>query len=235
MITADKNEKHATIDAPIPRLLFAREPGWHFSLMLALEIVFLFGALPALSAGEADRSLINVLQLVLAATTIALIAESTWLRLVLATSFALTLLARLLPGLLPQITTLAMLFAYNLLVTAAMVRAVFGAGEVNHHRIAGAVFVYLNIALLFALAYAALMDVVPDALSGFPTTTSSHASEMIHFSFITLTAIGDGHLSPHSPFARSLADLETIIGQLFPAILLSRLVGLHISRTRLQN
>ena len=46
-----------------------------------------------------------------------------------------------------------------------------------------------------------------------------------------MTTVGDGKAMPHSPFARSLADLETVIGQLFPAILLSRLVGLHLSRS----
>ncbi|WP_428376635.1 hypothetical protein [Lichenicoccus sp.] len=59
-----------------------------------------------------------------------------------------------------------MVFAYNLLVTAAMARAVFGPGEVNHHRIAGAIFIYLNLGLLFAVAYAGLQLAVPGAFSG---------------------------------------------------------------------
>jgi Ion channel len=125
-----------------------------------------------------------------------------------------------------------MAFAYNLLVTAAMARAVFGPGEVNHHRIAGAVFVYLNVALLFALAYHGLILADPDTLAGLPDGMHSPGGELIHFSFTTLTAIGDGRVTPQSPFARSLADLETVIGHLFPAILLSRLVGLHLSRSR---
>jgi hypothetical protein len=214
------------------RVLFARDPGWQFSLMLALDVVFLFIAVPALSAGEADRSIVTLLQFILAAAAIGLLAKSRWLRVVLATSFGLTLVARFLPGLLPQTITLAMAFAYNLLVTVAMAVAVFGPGDVNHHRIAGAVFIYLNVALLFALAYAGLMLIIPDALSGFPNSGPARASQLIHFSFTTMTAIGDNNVSPHSPFARSLTDLETITGQLFPAILLSRLVGLHLNRAR---
>ena len=93
-------------------------------------------------------------------------------------------------------------------------------------------FIYLNVAWLFALAFAALTLAVPGALSGLSAHTPSHASEMIHFSFTTLTAIGDGRrVTPRSPFARGLADLGTITGQLFPAILLSRLVGLHLAKT----
>jgi hypothetical protein len=217
---------------PLRPALFAREAGWQFSLMLTLDVVFLFGAIPALSAGDADRGLVTLLQLILVGTAIGLIAKSTWLRLGLAMSLGLALLARLQPGLLPQTTILGMVFAYNLLVTAAMARAVFGRGEVNHHRIAGAVFIYLNIALLFALAYRAMMLAAPASLSGLSGGPHSQASGLIHFSFTTLTAIGNNQVIPRSPFACSLADLETVIGHLFPAILLSRLVGLHLSRPR---
>ena len=75
----------------LPRLLFPREPGWQFSLMLALDVAFLFGAAPALSTGQADRGIVTILQFVLAAVAIALIAKSTWFRVGLAASFALTL------------------------------------------------------------------------------------------------------------------------------------------------
>ena len=125
-----------------------------------------------------------------------------------------------------------MAFAYNFLVTIATARAVFGPGEVNHHRIAGAVFVYLNLALLFALAFGILRAIAPDAVLGLPDPSEGQLSEMIHLSVTSLTGLGDPRVGMNSPFARSLMDLETIIGQLFPAILLSRLVGLHLSRTR---
>lgn len=217
---------------PATHRLLAREPDWQFSLMLALEIVFLFVAIPALSAGGVDRSVVTLLQLVLAGTAIALLAKSAPLRLALATSFGLALLSRLLPGLLPHAITLGMAFAYNLLVTAAMARAVFGAGDVNHHRIAGAVFVYLNLALLFAIAYAGLALLAPHAITGLSPRPSAHAAELLHFSVTRLTSIGDGSVTARSPLAASLSDAETVIGQLFPAILLSRLVGLHLSRSR---
>ncbi len=220
-----------SIVAPPLRILFEREPGWEFSLMLVLLVIFLFVALPALSVGQAERDLFTLLQFTLAAVAIALLARSTWLRIALAASFGLTLLARFLPGVMPQTTTLSMALLYNCLVTGAMVRAVFGPGEVNHHRIAGAIFIYLNVVVLFALSYSILMLFVPDAISSLSANMPYRASQIIHFSFTTMTAMGDGNAAPHSPFARSLADLETVIGQLFPAILLSRLVGLHLSRS----
>jgi hypothetical protein len=216
--------------AVLPRLLFEREPGWQFSLMLALEILFLFVAVPALNSGDADRSVVSLLQLVLAGTAIALVAKATWLRLALAISFGLTLLIHFVPDFHSQAATLSMSFVYNFLVTAVMCRAVFGPGEVNHHRIAGAIFIYLNVALLFALAFIGLYQFTSDAFNGFRPGASVHFSEAIHFSFATLTTIGDGTVTPESPFAKSLADMEAMIGHLFPAVLLSRLVGLHLSR-----
>jgi hypothetical protein len=219
-----------TLPETARRLLFQSEPDWHFSAMLGLEVVFVFGALPALAAGAPDRNLAALLQLLLATTVVGLIAQSVWLRAGLGATFGATLLARLVPGLLPRTVTLGLIFAYNLLLTLAVARAVFGAGEVNSHRIAGAVFVYLNTALLFAVVFTIILTGAPDAIAGLPPDQGRNGYEMIHFSLTTITAIGDGSILPYSPLARSLADLETIIGQLFPAILLSRLVGLHVTR-----
>jgi hypothetical protein len=214
----------------LPRLLFEREPGWQFSLMLALEVLFLFVAVPALGGGDVNRDVISLLQLFLAAIAIALVAKSTWLRVALAASFGVIVVTRFVPGLLPRATTLSLGFFYNFLVTAVMCRAVFGPGEVNHHRIAGAIFIYLNIVLLFAVAFTGLYLFTPDAFNGLSAGASLRLSDAVHFSFTTLTAIGDSPVIPASPFARSLADLEAMIGHLFPAVLLSRLVGLHVSR-----
>jgi len=225
----DQQPKESGIK-PALRSLFAREPEWQFSLMLALEAVFMFVAVPALSTGQGDRDLVTVLQLVLAGTVIVLVANSIWVRLMLGGSFAVAILARMLPGVVPQVSTVAMSLIYTALVIAVVARAVFGSGEVNGHRIAGAVFVYLDVGLLFALGYSALSIADPAAFSGVPA--GPRFSQMIHLSITTLTTIGGSQVVPQSPIARSLMDLETIVGQLFPAILLSRLVGLHLSKSQ---
>ena len=123
-----------------------------------------------------------------------------------------------------------MTFLYNLTLIFAVARAVFGSGSVNHHRIAGAVFIYLNVALLFAVAFSFLVMIEPDSLSGLSADRLYDGAALLHLSFTTLTAIGNSPVTAQSAFGHSLSDLETIIGQLFPAILLSRLVGLHLSK-----
>ena len=53
-----------------------------------------------------------------------------------------------------------------------------------------------------------------------------------YFSFVTLTSTGYGDVFPVHPVARSLCNLETILGQLYPATLLARLVSLEIEGRR---
>jgi hypothetical protein len=57
-------------------------------------------------------------------------------------------------------------------------------------------------------------------------------SNLIYFSFVTLTTVGYGDILPIHPVARSLCNLESIIGQLYPATLLARLVSLEIEGRR---
>jgi len=57
----------------------------------------------------------------------------------------------------------------------------------------------------------------------------SVASNFGYFSFVTLTSVGYGDIVPVHPYARSLANVEAIIGQLYPATLLARLVTLEIA------
>jgi hypothetical protein len=49
---------------------------------------------------------------------------------------------------------------------------------------------------------------------------------------VTLTTTGYGDIAPLHPFARSLANIEAIIGQIYPATLLARLVTLELAHER---
>ena len=57
--------------------------------------------------------------------------------------------------------------------------------------------------------------------------------ELLYFSFVTLTTVGYGDITPLLPAARSLAISEALVGQLFPAVLIGRLVSMELlSRSR---
>jgi hypothetical protein len=88
---------------------------------------------------------------------------------------------------------------------------------------------YLAIGWLFAGFYTLLGLLVPDAFSGMTVSDSaSLASDMAYFSFGTLTTAGSGDIAPIHAIGRSLVNIEAMIGQLYPATLLARLVTLEI-------
>jgi hypothetical protein len=100
---------------------------------------------------------------------------------------------------------------------------------VTHHRIQGAVALYLQLALLFAYAYLLLAVHVADAFRPpIVLGRSGDPSTLLHFSFVTLTSTGYGDIVPVYPIARSLADLEAMVGQFYVATLLARLVTLEL-------
>ncbi|MGK9170268.1 potassium channel family protein [Inquilinus limosus] len=109
---------------------------------------------------------------------------------------------------------------------------VFRRSRINLHCILGAVAVYLHLGLIFALLGTLLvLHVGEDAYSFAQALETEHVqllSRMIYFSFTTLTSVGYGDITPVFPLAGSLANLEALCGQLFPAILLARLVSMEL-------
>jgi hypothetical protein len=108
-------------------------------------------------------------------------------------------------------------------------RAVFGPGRVTLHRIIGAVQLYLDVALIFVALFCFVALTVPDAFAGLQVHDNlALVDKLIYFSFMTLTSVGYGDITPLHPFARTLAEIEAIVGQLYPATLLARLVTLEL-------
>jgi hypothetical protein len=138
----------------------------------------------------------------------------------------------------PSERTEALDFAAALILLVALTVvlgvAVFGPGRVTIHRIVGAIAIYLNVAAAFALAYRMIDAFAANAFSSAPASTgSAHTiSQLVYFSFTTLTTTGYGDIVPLNAFARSLASLESVIGQLFPATLLARLITLELEGRR---
>jgi hypothetical protein len=108
---------------------------------------------------------------------------------------------------------------------------------VTLHRVQGAIVLYMNIALFFFILYRLVTLLVADAFTGLPESGAEHGSgaALLYFSFGTLTTATFGDIAPVYPLARNLANLEAMIGQLFPATLLARLVSLELSHRRQSN
>jgi hypothetical protein len=116
------------------------------------------------------------------------------------------------------------------LLGALMGTKVFGAGTVTRERIGGAVGLYMLVGLVWADAYQIISIVVPGSFVGISAHDGSvDRSTWVYFSFATLTTVGYGDITPVARAARSLANLEALIGQLYPAIVLARLVSLQVT------
>ncbi|WOJ88207.1 ion channel [Methylocapsa polymorpha] len=119
------------------------------------------------------------------------------------------------------------------LLIFVIARAVFAPGRVTYHRINGAVLLYLTIGLTFVALFTFVGLLAPNSFSGLSIADSpALASNLIYFSFVTLTSTGYGDIVPVHPMARAFSNLEGIIGQLYPATLLARLVTLELEGRR---
>src|SRR5579862_9809040 len=122
----------------------------------------------------------------------------------------------------------------GLTLSAVVARAVFGPGKVTFHRIVGGILLYLTIGLTFVALFGLVALNVSNAFKGLESVEGNFAiaGNLIYFSFVTLTTIGYGDIVPLHPYARGLANLEAVIGQLYPATLLARLVTLEITSAK---
>jgi hypothetical protein len=122
----------------------------------------------------------------------------------------------------------------GLALGVVVARAVFGPGRITYHRVVGAVLLYLIIGLTFVALYGLVALAAPEVFTNLPTLHGDFAvaGNLIYFSFVTLTTTGYGDIVPLHPYARSLANIEAIIGQIYPATLLARLVTLETAYGR---
>ena len=100
-------------------------------------------------------------------------------------------------------------------------------GKVNYHRVIGAVLLYLNINIdvFFVALYGFAALLVHNAFTSLGPLEDNLtvAGNLIYFSFVTLTSVGYGDIVPLHPVVRGIANVEAIVGQLYPAALLARL------------
>jgi hypothetical protein len=106
--------------------------------------------------------------------------------------------------------------------------------SVSLELILGAINIYLMVGVGFAATYALLELIQPGSFTGLEATlnTPTMVHPFMYFSFVTLTTLGYGDISPLTPVGEMLSYVEAIFGQLYLAILVARLVGLYIAKPR---
>jgi hypothetical protein len=202
------------------RRFWESDPG--LSVFLGLLVLFLFVLPPLVEPEGSGRVLvIDACLSVLLLAGVAAVSTRPAVRSALFVLVVGALVVRWGPFS-PPATAAAALVSVVAMGFVVLVQA-FRAGPVNVHRIQGAVAAYLLLGLAWALAYETVALVATGAFSG---AGPPERGRFIYFSFVTLTTLGYGDVTPVHPVARSLAMAEALTGQLYPAILLGRLVSL---------
>lgn len=127
-------------------------------------------------------------------------------------------------------SSFAAIMTFLLMAIAVTFRNVATDREVSANRIVGAIAVYLLLGVLWAVAYTVADLIWPNSFTAIDAGTGSEwNSKWLYYSFVTMTTLGYGDISPQTPVAQLLAYMQAIFGQLYIAILVAGLVGAYIS------
>ena len=111
---------------------------------------------------------------------------------------------------------------------------IFRAKKVDLDLIAATLCLYLIIGVLWGTIYSFLESLSPSSFSGGVLDSAQSPAELSHafnyFSFITLTTLGYGDITPQTQGAAALCQAEAIIGQFFVAVFVARLVGIEVAQ-----
>lgn len=129
-------------------------------------------------------------------------------------------------GLTTRIFT-ALFFGYG---AASILHLISKKKEVTRETIFAAIVAYLLIALMWAFLYMLLEKLAPGSFSFSEKAIRSETRDFQYFSFVTITTLGYGDVTPLTDKASTLAMLEALIGQIYLVVLVAWLVGMHVSR-----
>jgi hypothetical protein len=140
---------------------------------------------------------------------------------------------RLTPGVFPLIS-LTLSFAFDIWVVVAIFRRVFADVDITSDTIFGALCIYLMNGLSFASVYGLVSDMQAKAFLLDPAVNTHlipDRFDFIYYSFGMMTQLGAPGITAVTDQARSLSITQAILGQLYLAVLISRLVGAYRIRT----
>ncbi len=119
-----------------------------------------------------------------------------------------------------ELYTLLFSMLFFSLLCLFLLSAVLGTGRITRDTIFGAIGIYLTLGITWALSYQFVDTLIPGALQNVHSETA-----YLYFSFVTLTTLGYGDITPLIPVTESMAMFEAVIGQLYIAVLIARLVS----------
>lgn len=208
------------------------------SIFLIIIVVTVFVLPPVVSVGTAGRLLADIFFTLLLISGIASVSERRGAFITMTGASIIALALRwtdtFMASPLLDVLDYSASISTSVLFSVVVLTRVLKNGPVTVHRILGAIVVYLLFGLAWAKAYGLIEYLSPGAFKG-ALTTSGGFSSFTYFSFVTLATLGYGDIVPVHPVARSLAAAEGILGQLYLAILIARLVSQELHFRKIAN
>jgi len=209
-----------------------RRPFSTVQLLIVLALMFLF--FPFVEEVKGGDVIVSVLlSLVLVSAVIAVANRG--LTLVVALLLMVPAIAgrwinHFRPDLVPPPVFLISGLVLVAFVVVNLLSFVFHAPSVNTEVLCASISAYLMLGLMWTMAYWLVDQLTPGGAFSFNTNAgkqSMNGFNAFYFSFITLSTVGYGDITPVSRIARWLAALEAMTGLLYVAVLIARLVALY--------
>jgi hypothetical protein len=124
-------------------------------------------------------------------------------------------------------------FLFDLVIVVTIFRHVFSRKQTDSETIFGALCIYLVVGFSFASVYGLVAALHPNAFYLDPVMNVRSIPDrfdFVYYSFGTITSVGAAGITPVSPQARSFTVVEAILGVLYLAVLIARLMGAYRSR-----
>lgn len=129
-----------------------------------------------------------------------------------------------------RLVTIVLGFAFDLFIVAVIFHRVFVEEEPTKEAVFGALCIYLLVGFSFASLYGMLVAMQPHAFFLDPamnTVGVPDRFDLIYYSFSTITCLGASGIAPMSTQARSVSVIESLVGVLYLAVLISRLLSAY--------
>ena len=215
--------------------LFNQQNNFLYLAGALLILLFVTPFVPTMPPGFAFWALKLVTAGTIIVTYLSLNFGSLWRRFnlsLLAILFASTLVSSLTEWQSPALFDLSITLVFFLAVAlTASSRVLLQGGEVDRNKIIGAIAIYLLLGLIWSTVYLILLEVSPTAFNGMEHLAwEDNFSRSTYFSYVTLTTLGYGDISPAEPLSRVLVYLEAMVGTFYMAIVIASLIGARKSK-----
>jgi hypothetical protein len=116
-------------------------------------------------------------------------------------------------------------FIVLILFLRRLLKQLFKTGKVTADSIKGGICIYFLLGILWGIVYRSVYHLVPGSFA----VAGDMCPNLFYFSFVTLASVGYGDIVPATRLVQMLAVLEAVTGQMFLAVYIARLLGMHMA------